>query len=71
MKAEKTTKVSEKVKGWDRNEKVMQDLYGGPHEKIKQFGNVLKGTKTLIEERAKLKIVQDAHLVAEKHEEKA
>ena len=41
----------------------------GHTRKKKRFGNVLKGAKTVIEERAKLKIVQDAHLVAGKHEE--
>ena len=39
----------------------------GPVTEEKQFGDIFKGQKTVIEKRANIEKVQDAHLVAGKH----
>ena len=54
--------VNKNIECWDRNEKVRDEtLY-----KKKQFGNIFKGQKTLIEERAETRKVHNAHLIAGK-----
>ena len=55
--------VNKIIEGWDRTEKVREET------RDKQFGNsfIFMGQNSVIEERAEIRKVHNAHLIAGKH----